>query len=177
MPDTTDIRTLWVTETVRVLRGANSWTGRIHIHKALVLGELLGLLDTPFEFEIYRYGPYSFDLDSEIAEMETSGLLTKDYVQPNYGPKYSNSSLAADLIDKLDDDARARLLRIASQIGSWRSQDLELVSTCLWVQRREGVTSSPDVVKRVQALKPHYDGAQIEQGIRKAAELAASLQQ
>lgn len=51
------VREVWVTETVRALQAAGSWTGRIHIHKTLFLAQALKLTsDVPFQFEMYHYG-------------------------------------------------------------------------------------------------------------------------
>jgi uncharacterized protein YwgA len=161
----------WVLYGVRALNKANSWTGRIHIHKLLFIVKALDLGNPPFNFELYQYGPYSRRLDFLIAEMEDSGELDKTYPAPGYGPKYT---LGAS-IGKTDDDEFEVLGRVANELGNCDSKDLELIATCLWVERIERVESDPLIVDRVAQIKPKYNSATIEVQLRASRKIADAL--
>lgn len=163
----------WVTTAVRELRAAGSWTGRIHIHKLLSTVELLKLANPPFEFALYHYGPYSHDLDSTIALMDAHGLLMHEYPEPGYGPKYGATDLAAGLPP---DSTEAEVLRkVAAAFGDRNSKELELLVTCMWVEKREGVKDDTELLARVRELKPKYKPDEINDHIAKARELEKSL--
>lgn len=131
----------------------------------------------PFRFDLYLYGPYSFDLDRKIAEMEAFGFLKKDYPRPGYGPQYDlPHRQSASQVKMLDSDRKA-LDRVAKVVGKMDSKRLELVATCLWVSKREKVRREDDVVSRTRQIKPQYSELQIRQAMKTAAEIETKLKQ
>ena len=173
MAKANDDRPAWVTEAVRSLRNVKSWTGRIHVHKLLFISKILGLTEPPFHFELYQYGPYSFGLDSVIADMESEGVLSKEYPRAGYGPRYglaprAKSSLKAADIKSLE--------RVAGELQSQNSSDLELIATCLWVERRENVRDDEKVLGRVREIKPRYSESEIQEKLLTARAIARNLQ-
>lgn len=165
----------WIAAAVAALNRCGSWTGRIHIHKHLYLTKALGLASPPFEFVLYQYGPYSYDLDSDIAQMELYGQLIKSYPSPGYGPRYTVSELGAEESEQLPAEATAALHRIAESIGDSDSQALELQATCLWVQQQEKVSEDTAIVQRVRQLKPKYEEVRIRQELDTLKKLASKL--
>src|SRR4051812_27571202 len=96
-----DSQRAWIAVAATSLRRTGSWTGRTHLHKHLFITQALKLADVPFEFELYHYGPYSFQLDSIVAEMEAFGELDKQYPKPGYGPSYQLTALGAEFVQTL----------------------------------------------------------------------------
>lgn len=168
-------RRAWVSSAVRLLREQGSWTGRFHIHKLLVVADLLGCASTPFRFELYRYGPYSFELDELIADMETFGFLSKDYERPGYGPRYSNTDLAQEDATEIPPDDLEGLKLVAREFGSAGSKDLELIATSLWVIENEGVHDLSVIRSRVSDLKRHRSPEDINQGALTALRMHEQL--
>jgi hypothetical protein len=39
-----------------------------------------------YKFVIYKHGPYSFDLSSELTEMRAAGILEFNFPRDGYGP-------------------------------------------------------------------------------------------
>ena len=76
----------WIAAATQSLANKGSWTGRTHLHKHLFITHALGLAVIPFDFELYHYGPYSFELDSVVAEMESFGEMEKRYRMVGYCP-------------------------------------------------------------------------------------------
>jgi len=162
----------WVSAAVEELRRADSWTGRIHVHKCLFLVRLLGLAKPPFRFEFYRFGPYSRQLDSRFSGMETLGQLEKDYPKPGYGPKYRSVEHLSDSLAPCDRDA---IQKVARALGQRDSRQLELLATCLWVERHENITDDKSIIARVKELKPKYEREEIRRGLQDARRMAEEL--
>jgi uncharacterized protein YwgA len=162
----------WIAASVDNLNNVKSWTGRIHIHKHLFIAQILGLAKVPFQFELYHFGPYSFQVDHIIADMETFGELDKQYSKPGYGPRYFTTELAESSLSAEDENA---LELVADQIRSFNSSDLELIATCLWVERREQETDDEVIVDRVKEIKPKYPTSQIRAALSQARTLSAEL--
>jgi uncharacterized protein YwgA len=172
MIKTVDSSPAWVIEAVRSLRLVDSWTGRIHVHKLLFISQILGLAAVPFNFELYQYGPYSFQLDSVIAELESDGLLSKQYPRAGYGPRYAVTAAVKSAMRAADVKA---LGSAARELKSQNSSDLELIATCLWVERREKVGDDEKVVARVKQIKPRYLEAEIDEKLATARAIASRL--
>lgn len=166
-------RMAWVVAAVSELRISDSWTGRVHIHKLLAAIKLLGLANPPFTFRLYDYGPYSFDLDRDIANAETYGIVEREYPSPGYGPKYKAATDKPFL--SLDEKSKSAIQKVARWFGQRSSQDLEKIITCLWAEKQEGLTAEENVVSRVNKLKPKYDKQELREAFQQARELARAV--
>ncbi len=175
MDDPKCIERSWVAATVSALNREESWTGRVHVHKTLFIMETLGLATSPFYFDLYRYGPYSFDLDERISDMECYGYLTKTYPEPGYGPKYSCSQLGEMAAKELTATEASSVNRVATKLGSLKSGDLELIATCLWAEQIEKLKQRKAVIAWVGNVKPKYSREQIEAALERAGRLGRSL--
>lgn len=153
--------TLWVLHAIKCLNDRGSWTGRVHIHKLLYITKELLTEEVPFSFELYRFGPYSFDLDEYLRDLATFGAVSATIVDEGYGPKHEVSAAAKPLLadhpESFSRDQLDLLKRAASAIGNRSSGDLELIATCLWVEREENIVDRDEVIARVKIIKPRYD--------------------
>ncbi|MCG3126487.1 MAG: hypothetical protein CHACPFDD_01323 [Phycisphaerae bacterium] len=165
----------WILGAIHELNKSGSWTGRIHVQKHLFISQILGVARPPTEFVFYDWGPYSFDVDREMVDLELFGLVSRCYPKAGYGPKYELTALGVDRMGALDQSNRSAIERVAHKLGSRPSQDLELIATCLWVKIREQITDRDPIVKRVHELKPKYDSEQIMAQLRNADELEQTL--
>ncbi|HUU98585.1 MAG TPA: hypothetical protein VM487_22860 [Phycisphaerae bacterium] len=165
----------WVLTAVDALNRHGSWTGRVHVHKHLFITQVLGLAAPPFEFVLYDYGPYSFDLDDKIIELELLGHLSRSYPQPGYGPRYEPTLQGLELARTLRPEDRTAVEGVARQLRDRKSQELELIATCLWVERKDGISDPTRVVSRVQVVKPKYDEETVRRSLSDARALAESL--
>lgn len=165
----------WILAAADALNRHGSWTGRIHIHKHLFITQVLELANPPFEFTLHDYGPYSFELDEQIVDLEMFGHLDRSYPQAGYGPRYEPTPQGLAIAQGLAHPDTIAVNRVAEELRDRKSQDLELVATCLWVQRREKITDPAEVVKRVQRAKPKYDEKTIERSLKDADALVSRL--
>ncbi len=137
-----------IAEMVATLNECGGQATRTHIQKSIFLSSLLGLRDAPFEFVLYLYGPYSFELDDSIAEMVASGELMASAGVGGFGSRFSVSKIAA--VESLKPLCR--------WLGAKGVRRLEAVSTVAYVAAR----GERDIVARVQRIKPHLGPEEIK---------------
>ncbi len=67
------------------LNAIGSWSGETHVQKTTYF--LQELFDVPlgFAFVLYKHGPYSFNLNDEIADLRADNVLRLE-PKPPYGP-------------------------------------------------------------------------------------------
>lgn len=167
----------WIAAAVKSLQAAGSWTGRIHLHKHLFIAQVLNAAEIPFDFELHHYGPYSFELDSDIASMEAFGDLDKNYPQPGYGPSYELTDLGKESLEDLTKTELQTAKKVAERIADFGSGDLELIATCLWVRLKERESDPRVIVPRVQEIKPKYPLSRIRWALGEADQIRAALPQ
>jgi uncharacterized protein YwgA len=168
-------RDAWVVAAAVALNQYGSWTGRVHIHKHLFITQVLGLAAPPFNFVLYDYGPYSFELDQTVTNLELFGRLTRYYPQPGYGPRFAPSIEGLKCLSSLGENELRTVWRVAGQLRDRRSQELELIATCLWFERKQGVSDVEEVVRKVAQAKPKYEDKIIRQRLDETRELVKSL--
>src|SRR5215813_7414948 len=70
-------------EMIKALHRAQSWCGETHIQKATYLLQSAGDVDMSYEFVLYKHGPYSFDLATDIASLRSANVV--EFVFPLAG--------------------------------------------------------------------------------------------
>ncbi len=159
---------------IDALHRHGSWTGKTHVQKALSLLRDEGRVPVPFQFVLYKHGPYTFDLIGELEQMQSYGAIA---VEPNvqgYGVVLRESEMAkfAQTQAPLSPEEFQGIEAVCKFVGSRNVAELERLATALWIRRHEGVTNQADVAKRLHELKPHVSIADAE---RADSEVAAWL--
>ena len=147
-----------------------SWCGRSHIHKTLyALQTLFPLPDLlKAEFLLYRHGMYSFELDSDLAQMEFYGALELE-PQPPYGPHYrSDTAVTKFLADNYGKELEGwtqQLEFVAKRVSPLNVRELEALSTVMYlVAEAQGNAEQMDQnvqLSRARELKPHLSDNEI----------------
>jgi hypothetical protein len=136
-----------------------SWCGETHIQKAMFFLQELLHVPTGFSFILYKYGPFSSDLRSELGTMRTDGFVALIPQPAPYGPKLHTTD-AADrqllqrwpkTLTRYDD----RMEFVAKKLGGLGVGTLERLATALWVMREMPTSSPADWAKRINEVKPH----------------------
>src|SRR5439155_9345213 len=71
----------------RDLRTKGSWCGETHLQKAVyVLKDMLEV-PVPYDFILYKHGPFSFDLRAELTSFRADGIFALQLQPPPYCPK------------------------------------------------------------------------------------------
>jgi uncharacterized protein YwgA len=139
------------------LRDRRSWCGETHVQKATYfLQELMGVpLD--FDFILYKYGPYSFELSDELVAMRADSLIRLSQ-SPPYGPSLA-PGLATEQIKKQFPQTLMKFEKqidfVAQKLGGKQVSELEALSTALYVRLREHDVPQDRQVQLLRELKPH----------------------
>ena len=156
-----------ILEVVETLHKQNSWTGKTHVQKTLFLMEAIASVSLPFDFILYKHGPYSFDIESEMEEMKGYFALTSVPV-PGYGVTL-NPGEKADFIRQkasLTPKEKKGIERVCKFVGTKDVRELERLATIAWIHSREGIHSTEAVTTRLHELKPHISLQEAEQAQR-----------
>lgn len=158
---------------IQCLNESDSWCGETHVQKATYFLQELMRIQLGFDFILYKYGPYSFELGDEIASMRAYGLLGLEPRYP-YGPKITledgGTRLLHDASRTLSQYAK-RVKFIAQRLGPRGVAQLERLGTALYVAR-EGETDKPErLAARIHTLKPHISEEEALEAIREVNHL------
>lgn len=154
------------------LQSHGSWCGETHVQKTTYF--LQELLNVPllFEFIIYKYGPYSFELKDILVSMRADSLI-------ELVPSYPGSTIVAG---KLSEQIRRRfpdtlkkfepqIEFVASFLGKKQVNELEALSTAFFIQQNETPTSTRELIVLLQKIKPHIKDELARRSIRELQEL------
>jgi hypothetical protein len=168
---------------VDALGARGSWCGGTHIQKASYF--LQDLLNVPlgFSFTLYKYGPYSFDLNDELASLRADEFLKLYARDPKYGPSYERDEMAELLectFPKTLARYRSRIDVVADFLGKCGVADLERLATALYLRKQSGGLNQESAARMIIELKPHisFDSAlaavkQVDAFMVESAELCA----
>lgn len=125
------------------------------------------LRDVPlgYRFTLYSYGPFDSSVLSDLSTAESLGGIQSRVVQFPCGYRHeieptgrtrSLIALAADFVEQYSEDIEW----VVSTFASFRSADLELLSTIVYVDREseeaEEVLTISGIIQKVHELKPNF---------------------
>ncbi|HEX7774329.1 MAG TPA: hypothetical protein VF435_18025 [Pyrinomonadaceae bacterium] len=154
------------------LQSHGSWCGETHVQKTTYF--LQELLNVPllFEFIIYKYGPFSFELKDMLVSMRADSLI-------ELVPSYPGSTIVAG---KLSDQIRKRfpdtlktyepqIEFVTSHLGKKQVNELEALSTAFFIQKNNAPTTSAELIGLLQKIKPHIKDELARRAIKEIQEL------
>lgn len=146
----------FILQTVKSLREEGSWTGKTHVQKSLFLIEALTSVDVPFAFVLYMHGPYSFEIEEEMAQMRSYNALAIDPT-PEYGVSISPGQMATyvEKHSSMTPGESDAIIRVCRFVGRKGVAELEKLATAAWIWKNEGITAPEAVASRLSQLKPH----------------------
>jgi uncharacterized protein YwgA len=144
------------------LRDHGSWCGETHVQKSVFVLEDMLDLDLDFDFVLYKYGPFSFDLRDELSRLRGLGLLGLEPRYP-YGPRLFNT----DAMHEREQRFPRTLSRhentldfVASRLGPKSVDELERIATALYVTKRKPSAAADDRAEMLRELKAHVTAEQ-----------------
>ena len=109
----------------------SGFCGQTHVHKAAFIAQELLAVPFQFEWELYRYGPFSRDIRPSLEACELEGTVSlldhpkgTRIVRPEDAPR---AEVAAEFQSKLQ--------LLAQRLAPMTRQQLEKVATAAWVSR------------------------------------------
>lgn len=143
---------------VEAMKNQGSWCGETNIQKAVYfLQEMVGI-PTGFDFLLYKYGPYSFDLTDELTALRADDIMTLEVRDPRYGPSFAPGELAPlvkERFAKTVNRYRGHVEWIARRLGNRNVAELERLSTALYVRLQNAGANIENRAAQLVRLKPH----------------------
>ena len=138
-----------------------SWCGETHLQKAaFVMQELLGA-KTGYDFILYKYGPFSFEVRDDISLMRANGLIDVIIRDPQYGPSYVPTAFAEVFLERFPKTVAAHSAQakfVAENLGPRNVSDLERIATALFIRKHSKAKSRERRAEELVRLKPHISG-------------------
>lgn len=149
----------------------NSWAGETHLQKCLFFLQNMRGVPTGYVFQLYRYGPFSFDLRDELVHLQGDGLVLLSPRPYPYGP----TLVASDLSQHLRKHFKRTLGRytkdidfVADRFGEMTAGELEKFATAYYFHLKHKDKPVRVIAKKINGVKPHIT---IEAGIEATQEV------
>lgn len=160
------------------LRDRGSWCGATHIQKAAYCLSALGGDSAGLEadFIIYKHGPYSFDLQDQLTELQALGLLKLEPSPVPYGPRFVVTERGRGIMEQVP-HAIQRATPAIDFVATWLATkgvaQLERLGTALYVTKENPGMPLADRAREITRLKPHVS---LEQAEAALSEVDATLE-
>lgn len=154
------------------LRVHKSWCGETHLQKSTYFLQAVTGVPMEFGFILFRHGPFSFDLRTELTTMRANDFLTLESSE-EYGPRFRSTGLGIALQELCEEKVRRHepaIEFISCWLGPKNVALLERVATAHWVMAHQPEKSEGEQAKEVSRLKPHIPAEQALLAIREVAQ-------
>jgi uncharacterized protein len=143
---------------VGLVQNSPARLGKTQVQKLVYFAQHCGM-PLRYHYEIYHYGPYSFDLSHQLSSLDSLGVLRIQSDPDGYGFDISVGKFAERF--KLEPRYQRKIDKVVSDFGSNTTAQLEVKATIHFVFSvlREKTSSSktkPAVLQKVRALKPRF---------------------
>jgi uncharacterized protein YwgA len=148
---------------IRNLKENGSLCCKTHIIKTLYLLKATKRIDMPFDFILYKHGPYSFDVEDSLALMKSYGAIEEDDTKSGI---YGESLKLGDNADfpkkfvQLKNSELDAISEICKITGNKGVKELERLATSAWIVDDEKISNPEKIASRVHELKPHINKKQ-----------------
>src|ERR1700741_5392329 len=105
-------------ELTKQLHSRGSWCGETHLQKALYILQDLSKSNFGYKFVIYKHGPYSFELSSELTAMRAANILEFQFPREGYGPSIAPTSFG-ERVFKVNEKNIKQYFPIISFLSEW----------------------------------------------------------
>lgn len=142
---------------IRALKANRSWCGETHIQKTVYFLQTAMGTDLGFQYILYKYGPFSFDLNDELTALRAKLLLDVKPEEP-YGSHLYPSAHAERylaLYPRTLGTHLPALEHVAALLGGKSVTELERITTMLYATRERPNATDEELIARVREIKPH----------------------
>lgn len=141
------------------LEARGSWAGETHMQKATFFLQEGAGVPLPFEFILYKFGPFSFDLRDELISFRAKHLMGIE-IQDRYGPRLSTTDEGRALQERFPrtlDRFRPQIEVVTGFLNSKGVGELERLGTALMFQLENHDLDDESIAERICKVKPHVD--------------------
>ena len=165
-----------LTRLIERLREKGSWCGETHVQKAVYFAQAVAGVDMGYEFVLYRHGPFSFDLRSDLAGLRADGMTELEIEYP-YGPRIVTTDQAGYIqgfYSRTLEKTQKEIDFVVDRIGDKGVVDLERLGTGFFLSRSNALkdASEEKIAQRVHDLKRHISPREAMLSLREARKIA-----
>jgi uncharacterized protein YwgA len=121
------------------------------------------------DYRYYNYGPYSDSLSTDLETFKRNGWIHEETFGTDDGKQghtyyitRQGQKIADSLAAKIENPALIRrTMDLVEALNSYSSDDLEIMSTLVFLNRSEPGLSENDLITRVVELKPRFEEKQV----------------
>jgi len=138
----------------------NGVSGKVKIQKAAYFIQEALQVPLGYDFVMHYYGPYAFEIDDMLTEMQSEGILrmTAQWYQNGLGYSISKGKNAGEV--KLSEDIMDKAQRVASFSKKRTAEVMELCATIHFVKKiledRQDPYDTERIIYEVKRLKPKF---------------------
>lgn len=138
-------------------------TGKIRIQKLMYFLQEIFDAPTNYSFRMHHYGPYSQELETDLARLRSSGYLSVKQDSQGYGYHVCVEDKPEDSWSEFIDPYRSGLESVIELLGSKQTSQLELMATLHFANKISNYPSQQKLIEIVHGLKPKFSEIAIEQ--------------
>jgi uncharacterized protein len=142
---------LRVAAIVALVQNAPARLGKTQIQKLVYFAQDCGI-PLKYKYELYHYGPYSFELSHDLGSLDSLDVLAVRSSSSGYGFDISVGKFADKF--KLETKYKKKIEKVIGEFGLNTPAQLEVKATIHFV--RSVVENKSEVIERVGALKPRF---------------------
>ena len=144
-------------ELISELKKAGSWCGETHIQKTTFFLE--ELLDVPLglDFIMYKYGPYSFELNDDLTVLRAYNYVSIISQEP-YGVTYilkDDENKLKKFYKKNIEEYSKQITLVAEYFGNKTVVELEKLATAFFINKKESINNINEMAMRLHEKKRH----------------------
>jgi hypothetical protein len=167
-----------VVQLAKKLRAKGSWCGETHLQKALYILQDLSHSNLSYKFVIYKHGPYSFDLNNELAAMRSANIIEFQFPKDGYGPTIAATAFGERVLSVNFENISA-FDGVVDFLADWFEANdvryLEKVATAYFITAKNPRISASDRALKLNSLKPHVSITAAEEAVRIVDEKRSSF--
>ena len=122
-----------------------------------------------YKFLIYKHGPYSFELNNELAAMRAANILEFLFPREGYGPSIGPTKFGEKVLEVNEENIR-EFSPFVEFLADWFAtsdvRHLEKVATAYFVTQKNPRVPAIERAKKLNSLKPHVDIQAAEEAVR-----------
>lgn len=168
-----------ISEMLDRITAKGSWAGETHLQKCLFFLQEMRDVPTGYFFQIYKYGPYSFDLHDEIIQLRGDRIVSL-VPRSKYGSSLKNSRRSLQFrkhfpktLKKYSDDMDF----IAEHFGNLNATELGKLATAYYFILQDKTSSDEEIAEKVNKAKPYISIPEGMEATKKVREIAHSTKE
>ena len=164
-------------ELISELKKSGSWCGETHIQKSTFFLEEMLNVPLELDFIMYKYGPYSFELNDDLTVLRAYHYVTIISQEP-YGVTYSlkdDENKLKRFYGKNIKEYSKQISLVAKYFGDKTVVELEKLATAFFIYKKEGLSNVNEIAKRLNKKKPHVNIQDAEIAIKEMLSIKARI--